>query len=165
MELKLNSWYVKLWKYTYSHRLPNNLCLLFWQLVVAILLFIPNIIFRIPVNIMNYFSSPWNQVKRGDARTGIGIIMYLLFFATIIICFTTYNWFLWAINSYSYDYAAATMGGTFLIVGLFFLIRAIWLHYDTGYKIIAKTNNNIVVNYIDAWYNNHCPKIDWKDKE
>ena len=57
MNLKLNSWYVWLWDYTYSEKVPNNLCPLFWKLVVAILLFIPNVIFRIPTVIVKLIIS------------------------------------------------------------------------------------------------------------
>ena len=30
-------------------------------------------------------------------------------------------------------------------------------------RTIKKTvSNNIIVNYSKSWYNNHCPKINWK---
>ena len=49
MELKLNSWYVWLWNYTYNKQLPSNLCPFFWKLILAIILFIPNFILRLPL--------------------------------------------------------------------------------------------------------------------
>ena len=160
MELKLNSWYVRLWNYTYPETVPNNLCPLFWKLVIAILLFPINIILRIPVNIMNLFVR--NKVDRGDARSGIGFGIYAIIIASAFILTCLYNYILWAINAYSYDGEFASIGGLFLLVGAFFIIRHYWLTYNTGYKIEHTVSNNIVVNYTKSWYENHCPKINWK---
>lgn len=162
MNLNLNSWYVWLWDYTYEEDVPNNLCPFFWKLIAAMLLFIPNIILRIPVVIVNMFCNEYNKIERGDARTGIGALMYIIGIATILVCYTTYNWFLWSINSYSYDYAAANIGGMFLLVGLFLLIRYYWLENEVGYKVVKTANTNMLTTYTKAWYNNHCPKINWK---
>ena len=160
MQLKLNSWYVRLWNYTYPETVPNNLCPLFWKLVIAILLFPINIVLRIPVNIMNLFTK--NKVERGDARSGIGFGIYAIIIGTAFILTCLYNYILWAINAYSYDNGCASLGGLFLVVGAFFIIRHYWLMYNTGYKIEHTVSNNIVVNYTKSWYENHCPKINWK---
>ena len=90
MNLKLNSWYVWLWNYTYAKDVPNNLCPLFWKLVVAILLFIPNVILRIPVTIVNLISK--NPVERGDGRTGIGFFIYGIIASIIIISISLYQY-------------------------------------------------------------------------
>ncbi len=168
MELKLNSWYVWLWDYTYSETVPNNLCPLFWKLAVAILLFIPNVIFRIPTNIFNACQKhDWNLID--VARTGFGIIFYIATFGACWILYFEYNYILWLFDAYSYDSLYATFGGIFLCIGIFLIIRYFWLEYNTGYKIenVAdtikeKASNNIIINYTKAWYNNHCPKITWK---
>lgn len=162
MELKLNSWYVWLWNYTYPENLPNNLCPLFWKLVVAILLFPINLVLRIPVNIINLVVKDYDKIERGDARTGIGIVMYIIFILALFVISTLYHWALWLFNAYSYDSTAATMGGFFISVGIFFIIRYYWLKHNTKDKIVDKTTNNIIVNYTKSWYNNHCPKINWK---
>lgn len=160
MNLKLNSWYVYLWNYTYSESVPNNLCPLFWKLVVAILLFIPNVIFRIPTVIANSFYSEHNKII--DARTGLGILMYMLIICVIAILLWIYNFILYMFNAYSYDNEFAFLGGVVLFAGLFFLIRYYWLKKDVGYTIKETTTNNIIVNYASSWYNKHCPKINWK---
>lgn len=160
MNLKLNSWYVWLWNYTYSENVPNNLCPLFWKLVVAILLFIPNVIFRIPTVIVNLFYSKYNKII--TARTGLGILIYMFLISSLIVLVALYNYLLWLFGAYSYDSGAAGCGGVFLCVGLFFLIRYFWLKKDIGYAIKETATDNIIVNYASSWYNKHCPKITWK---
>jgi hypothetical protein len=160
MNLKLNSWYVWLWDYTYSEKVPNNLCPLFWKLVVAILLFIPNVIFRIPIVIVNLFQSKYNKII--TARTGLGIFAYFFIAATIFVLYSIYNYLLWLFGAYSYDSGAVACGGIVLCVGLFFLIRYFWLKKNVGYAIEKTATDNIVVNYASSWYNKHCPKITWK---
>jgi len=160
MELKLNTWYVWLWNYTYSKRLPDNLCPFFWKLVIAILLFIPNLILRIPVTVINLFSK--NKIGRNDDRTGKGILIYFIIIASCSIIVCIYNWILWLFNAYSYNRTSASIGGLFLLVGLAILIAHYWEEYNTGNKIVYSLKNNIVVNYTSAWYYKHCPKINWK---
>ena len=95
MELKLNTWYVWLWNYTYGESLPNNLCPFFWKLVAAMLLFIPNLILRIPVVIINLFHSKHNRMGKNDARTGIGSVIYVIVVIAIFIIMCLYNYVLW----------------------------------------------------------------------
>lgn len=159
MNLKLNSWYVWLWDYTYSERVPNNLCPLFWKLVVAVLLFIPNVIFRIPTVIVNLF---YNRDKTIAGRTGIGILIYMFLITSVFVLYCIYNYLLWLFEAYSYDETLAACGGGFLCVALLLLIRYYWLEKDIGYAIEKTATDNIVVNYASSWYNKHCPKITWK---
>lgn len=159
MNLKLNSWYVWLWDYTYLERVPKNLCPLFWKLVVAVLLFIPNVIFRIPTVIVNLF---YNRNKIIEGRTGIGILIYMFLIASVFLLYSIYNCLLWLFEAYSYDKVGATVGGILLCVALFFLIRYYWLKKDVGYAIKETATDNIIVNYASSWYNKHCPKINWK---
>lgn len=160
MELKLNTWYVWLWNYTYSERLPDNLCPFFWKLVIAILLFIPNVILRLPITIINLFSK--DKIDDDKVRTGMGIIVYIIIIASSFIIACIYSWLLWLFNAYSYDSTTATFGGLFLLAGLTLLIAHYWKEYNTGNKVVYSLKNNIVVNYTNAWYYKHCPKINWK---
>jgi hypothetical protein len=160
MNLKLNSWYVWLWEYTYAEDLPNNLCPLFWKLVVAIFLFIPNVILRIPTLIFNMFTL--FPTKRGNGRTGIGLFIYVLTAGTILLSIALYHYWLWLAGSYSYDSTLATIGGFILCVGTFFILREVWIQKNASKTIQKTVSNNIIVNYSKSWYNNHCPKINWK---
>lgn len=162
MNLKTNTWYVKLWDYTYAEGLPDNLCPFFWKLVTAMLLFIPNVILRIPVVFMNTFMySKYNQIEKGDPRTAIGIIIYAMIIVIIFYIFCLYNYILWLFQAYSYNSSAATYGGFLLFLTIGIIIARIWDKKDVTDKLKEKTSNNIIVNYIKAWYNNHCPRIKW----
>lgn len=160
MELKTKSWYVWLWEYTYAEDLPNNLCPFFWKLIVAMLLFVPNIIFRIPVTIGNVFFK--SKVERGDARTGIGIFLYGLILTALLILFCEYNLIRASLNFYSYDQRAANIGLGMLVAGICLLIGYYWQEHNTTDKVKHVASNNILVNFTKAWYNNHCPRINWK---
>jgi len=163
MELKTKSWYVWLWEYTYAEDLPNNLCPFFWKLIVAMLLFIPNVIFRIPVTISNLFMT-W-PIKRGDNRTGNGIVMWLLFNLFIVTIIFNYHLFLWLIGDDSAE-ISWVVGGIFMdFVILLILIRHLWENTLIADRLAYKASNNIIVTMTKAWYKNHCPKINWKDKE
>ena len=162
MQLKLNSWHVWLWNYTYPDTVPNNLCPYFWKTIAAMLLFIPNIIFRIPVVILSLFFSKNAKFEQNDGRTGIGILIYIILAAAIFVIIFLYNYLLWLFNAHSYDSVFATLGGIELLIGLFFLIRYFWLENRIGNTIAHTASNNMVVNYTQAWYHKHCPRINWE---
>lgn len=161
MELKIKSWYVWLWEYTYAEDLPNNLCPFFWKLILAMLLFIPNIIFRIPTSIGNLIFKD-KKIERGDARTGIGIFLYGVIFAILFVLHCEYNLLKATLGFYSYNQFAANVGLFMIIVALCILIGYYWKKNITTNKIKNIASNNILVNFTKAWYNNHCPRINWK---
>jgi hypothetical protein len=152
MELKLNSWYVWLWNYTYDTRLPDNLCPFFWKLVLAIILFIPNVILRLPVNILRIFD------KDVEVNSAIGAFVWLVFISVTLITYTISHWILWLVDAYSYDSAAANVGGFVVIATILF---SIYYYLFESNKSI-NLDNNILITYIKSVYNKHCPKINWK---
>ena len=158
MNLKTNSWYVWLWKYTYSTSLPSNLCPFFWKLILAIVLFIPNVILRIPTTVTNIINKDCVEEK----RTLYGILVYICISAVMIICYAVYNWALWLFNAYSYDGHAAFGGGLFLITGFAGVIVYYYEEKKITLSIKESIKNNILINITKAWYNKRCPKINWK---
>ena len=158
MNLKTNSWYVWLWDYTYSTSLPNNLCPFFWKLILAMILFIPNVILRIPTIVINM--TPGNHVE--EARTGLGILVYFCILTVMIICYAVYNWVLWLFNAYSYDGHAAFGGGITLIASIAGITAYYYEEKEITLSIKKNIKNNILLNMADAWYNKHCPRITWK---
>jgi len=162
MELKTKSWYVWLWEYTYAEDLPNNLCPFFWKLIVAMLLFIPNVIFRIPVTIFNLFAT--YPIKRGDDRTGNGIGTWLVLFAIVTIIALNYYLFLWLMGD---DKALAWAMGAILMdtMILTVLIKIIWDQNYIGDILAYKASYNMLVIFTKSWYNKHCPRINWKENE
>jgi hypothetical protein len=152
MELKLNSWYVWLWNYTYGTRLPDNLCPFFWKLVLAIILFIPNVILRLPVNILRIFD------KDIEAESGMGAFVWLVFISITLITYMLLHWILWLFDAYSYNSGAASAGGFIIIVTILFSIY----YYILESNSFIKSDDNILITYTKSVYNKHCPKINWK---
>jgi hypothetical protein len=160
MELKTKSWYVWLYNYTYNSKLPENLCPFFWKLVTAIILFIPNLILRLPVSIVNMITK--DGFHKGDGRTGIGIIIYTIVTIIIFYIIGIYHYILWALNFDNYNSTLATLGGIISIIICILIIREIWIKKNVKYTLEDKISNNIIVNYCKSWYKNYCPKINWK---
>ena len=152
MELKLNSWYVWLWNYTYDTRLPDNLCPFFWKLVLAIILFIPNVILRLPLNILKIFN------KNIEVESGIGAFVWLVFISVTLITYAIFHWILWLVNSYNYDSGAASAGGFIIIATVLCSIYYYLFESDKSINL----NNNILITYTKSVYNKHCPRINWK---
>ena len=155
MELNYNSWYVSLYNYTYPASLPNNLCSLFWGLVLASVLFILNVILRITIHILNLFIK--DKFGKSDNRTLIGFAMYVVFAGIIATLYGAYNSLLLVLGSSNYDKMA---------IACFVII----ITCGTGLYLMSKETkpkpktlkNNIIINYAKAWYNKNCPRINWK---
>ena len=157
MELKLNSWYVWLWNYTYDTRLPNNLCPFFWKLVLAIILFIPNVILRLPVNVLRIFD------KDIEVESGMGAFVWLLFISVTLITYALFHWILWLVDAYSYNSGAASAGGFAVTFIILFSLYHYLLESNTPNELKSKfIQNNILITYTKSVYNKHCPKINWK---
>ena len=107
--------------------------------------------------------------KIDTGRTGLGIAGYILTAGIIFVMWCLYNFVLYLLNSYSYDNNAVICSEVIIFIALFVIISYYWSKYKTADKIIdvsktikEKTSNNIVINYTKSWYNNNCPKINWK---
>ena len=53
MKIKTNSIHAKIYRFVYSSDLPMNLCPYFWSLIWAIVVFIPDLIIKLPVLLWN----------------------------------------------------------------------------------------------------------------
>ena len=155
MELKLNSWYVWLWNYTYDEKLPSNLCPFFWKLVLAIILFIPNFILRLPLVIVNIFTK-----KIEKESSALGVIIWLILSAFTITTYSLFHFFMYLFDAYSYDSGAASCGGIVLVslgVGIIYN----YLH-NKSYYLENTLKNNIIISYTKSVYGKYCPRINWK---
>ena len=160
MELKLNSWHVWLYNYTFNSKLPDSLCPYFWKLVLALLLFPINVVLRLPVYISFLFIDTYKDEY--SERTGSGIFLWFLIVFCIFAPIAIYHNILWWFNAYSYNNDLAICGGFLLIIIAVIIIAVLNENNDIAYNIKYKAKNNILVNYSKAWYNNYCPKINWK---
>jgi hypothetical protein len=155
MELKLNSWYVWLWNYTYNEKLPSNLCPFFWKLVLAIILFIPNFILRLPLVIGNIFNK---KIEKESSALG-GFIWFLLYSFTLM-TYTLFHFFMYLFDADSYDSSAALCGGI-VLVSLGIIIIYYYL-YNKSYYLENTLKNNIIISYTKSVYGKYCPRINWK---
>jgi len=166
MNLNLNSWYVKLWNFTYSTtHLPNNLCPFFWKLVAAILLFIPNLVLRIPVYVTNlFYKHKIDRIRQGDGRTGMGVGLYLILAVIILVIISFWHLGLYLFTLQSYDIGLVGFSLFCIAVGII-LFTMHWLkNRNSKRKIHSFFTNNILITFTKAKYNKYCPSINWIKK-
>ena len=155
MELKLNSWYVWLWKYTYNEKLPSNLCPFFWKLILAIILFIPNFILRLPLVIGSIF---YKRIEKESSA--LGIIIWIILVFCMFITYSLFHFIMYLFDAYSYDSGAALCGGV-ILVSLGVVVICNYL-CNKSYYLENNLKNNIIISYTKSIYGKYCPKINWK---
>jgi hypothetical protein len=131
------------------------LCPFFWKLVLAIILFIPNFILRLPLVIVNIFTK-----KIEKESSALGVIIWLILSAFTITTYSLFHFFMYLFDAYSYDSGAANCGGIVLVslgVGIIYN----YLH-NKSYYLENTLKNNIIISYTKSVYGKYCPRINWK---
>ena len=167
MELSKKSWMVWLWEFSYNKNLPKNLCPFFWGLILAMLLFIPIIIVRMPYYIYNVYNVLSRQntkdydeyVKITLNQTKFGINSYMVIILLSLLGHGFYDM-----------YAVVWLGkpaiGTVILPTMFITIVVIFcIAYitDSGYLNGIRDFIKLCKEFIKAKYNKYCPTITWKD--
>lgn len=163
MKINKNSWHSKLYHWTYDTDyityLPTNLCPYFWKLVFALLVFIPNLIVRIPYLILNKL---WfKEISKGSESTINGILCSLSIFLLFVVSIMEWELIKACFNFYSYDSFLAN--STLMMDLLVLIILSIFIYNITINKNYIKDGVNIPVEFIKAKYNKYCPQITWLD--
>lgn len=160
MKANKNSLHAKLYEFTYSSYLPDNLCPYFWKLVWAIIVLVPNFIIQFPALIIQIFSKSSDDC--GDRR-GMGTVIYIIGFFLSLYFKITFHLIKGIFNCYSYSQEFAIWGG--IINTIIFIISAVFfIKYLLGKrrKRIEEKRPNIIVEFAKAKYGKYCPKIDWE---
>lgn len=173
MKINTNSWHVKLHKYIFTGRLPDNLCPYFWRIVKGLIFVIPASILRLPLYLAWLFERLFKKTdyensflvnhKNEDRslENMFGFLMYVLLLCVFTLIFIEYHFFR-KIMGYSFDSFSAENGYMvniiiLIIVGLIVI-----------YEIIMATRKNktpsILREFIKAKYHKYCPKIEWVNK-
>jgi hypothetical protein len=131
------------------------LCPFFWKLVLAIILFIPNFILRLPLVIVNIFNK---EIEKESSA--LGAIIWIILCAFTITTYSLFHFFMYLFDAYSYDSGAASCGGIVLVslgVGIIYN----YLH-NKSYYLENSLKNNIIISYTKSVYGKYCPRINWK---
>ena len=166
MKIKTNSIHAKIYRFVYSSDLPMNLCPYFWSLIWAIVVFIPDLIIKLPVLLWN-LTTDTNQKTEKKEQRGIGFAVYVLTGIFILWIISTYNLIKYWFNCYSYNNQFAEIGGFINIIFMFIILVILYAAYDYEIgefkdSLLNKSENNIIIQFIKAKYNKYCPKIDWE---
>jgi hypothetical protein len=132
MKSSKKSLHARLYRFMYYSDLPNNLCPYFWKLVLAFILF--------------------------------SFIIYISLYIGCCVLFVNYHLVKMILNCYSYNYNHA-IGAVFVDICIALVFIGLYINnfIENNYKKEkAKTNQNIIKEFIKAKYNNYCPKIDWE---
>lgn len=156
MKANTNSWHSKLYSLTYSKRLPDNLCPYFWKLIIAIIVFIPNIIIQFPCFIIPYFKEDDCKEKRI-----IGFCSYFILLTVSSIIYLNYNLVKAIFNCYSYSSELANITAVFEVVILLAIGTILGSNYYSDHRVYKEKTPNILTEFIKAKYGKYCPKIEW----
>lgn len=176
LEKSFNS---KLYRWFYcTNELPKGFCPYFWKLAIAWLFLIPVGLIGLPM-IINYYKdlrkSNYSEIRFSERlgnSLGVYCGIYLVFCLVLpfTLFFTTYekDTFLWSSTFIGF---IVLIG--FIIVGIAYLIEQIkenrqrtkYSNDEEGRLIIIEKKPNLIIEFIKAKYNKHCPKIEWVDKE
>ena len=161
MNLNQKSWHAKIYLYTYQS-LPNNLCIYFWGLLLAILL----TIILGPLSIPGYFFTKKDSYKHLLNSFVISVIFYLilslLLFALYELLFIPIAYFLNFKIIFTYkDLLSSIISWCFILAGI--LIHCIFLLIR--YIKNKHVKDNILINYIKAKTKGICPLINWENTE
>lgn len=165
MKANIKSTHAKLYEFTYTSNLPKNLCPYFWKLVIAVLLFIPNFIVQIPSLLIDLFTKPDEWEDCYDRRCK-GMAAYFVLILLLIIIMVETNFFKATFGAYSYDQFFANFGLVSNVMGLFFLLRFLWLKYIRYWKLFEREYKeptpSIITEFVKAKYHKYCPTIEWE---
>ena len=175
---KRNSIHAALYRFTYSNNLPDNLCPYFWQLVTAVILFIPLVIIRILRFISKQIPVLRNQLpgRTAGEKHLEGFAIFLGGWVVYVFLFCIVNMVIYFFNTKLANQGAAFAGMLFTAIGIIaaivFVIISLtdrrcdkiaqkkWEAIHNGQ--VYKPKSNILIDFIKAWYHKHCPKIDWE---
>lgn len=96
-----------LYQFTYNSKLPQNLCPYFWKLVLALVLFIPYLIIKLPSYIENLFAKDYRETYE---HLGCGLALYFTGLCLFIIGLVEYQWIKVIFHCYSYECELANCG-------------------------------------------------------
>ena len=166
MELNLNSWSAKLYRWFYvKNEMPPSLCVYFWELIIAIVfspfffvLFIPSMVISLFIKDYN------NEIEKLSDKIFINLITYLLICCVILMVYGAYTILTYGLfNNDTFRYDMQMTGivllGILILFSLYFLVSYL-------FKKITKSNKtNIIKEYVKAKVNGFCPKINWRDNK
>jgi hypothetical protein len=155
MKIKRAAWHAKFYKAMYvTNKLPTNLCPYFWKLVLAVI--------TLPITSVSFlgrctsFGDRFSWIFITAFIEGIifsvGLLLSMMF--GLISSTSKINWHEFLI--------ANGMGiagcAVFALIGYFFEILSRWEH-----KAAKEKQPNILVEFVKAKKNKHCPMIEWED--
>lgn len=173
MLISKNGFWIKLYRWTYgvSERElepQNNLCPIFWKILISLIFLIPNLVIGLPAHIITYVS------KEAYYDTKM-LIKYLI---SILVYAILYSLFAFVLSIIVYFRNVELLGmsvkdaKTILImfIGAIIMIIIAILVYKLSSQIKKRRNQDgvnksksILIEGVKAWYNKYCPKITWID--
>lgn len=171
MEIKLNSITSIIYRWFYATKImPKSLCPYFWKVVLMYIFLLPYALLSLPTSI--YYKIK-DKNFYGDSeffleKPFIGILLYTTILISLILLFS--------LSIFWIDFEQKSFFRCFQVVGILLwigiilavIITTITKYYeDKRYRDWyndeeKKVKKYMLIEYIKAFYNKHCPKIDWK---
>lgn len=166
-KFNLNSWHYKFYKFvTGSYRKPQNLCPYFWKLV----LIISASWFLLPVYIVQIFNKDWKGDDTFDDGIGEKFLVSLLLWMVTVLFFLPSVALLeglgvpiWIFILTAFLFWTAVACSLFILYNIIVGVDKLIKKFRKVERISNTTG--LIESRFDAWYHNHCPKIEWVDDD
>ncbi len=165
MNLTKNSKHARLYRWFYSaDDMPQSLCLYFWKLLFAIILFIPAWIITWPAHIIFPLLGDEESDLTGDALLSGAVYVAL----AALWCVGCFVFCLFNIQLPLNEHInGAILDSGFCGALVIFFALGIFIDYIDDKRIPKKENKeevNIIYTFIKAKTDKYCPKITWNDE-
>ena len=166
-----HSFHAKLYKFTYSSDLPENLCPYFWKLVIGFLLLIPNALLQLPTRIFKGLLEDLYSTDFKDTGNyqSYGLLTWFLLALAAVVIISLIHLGLW-IFGFNHIPFLAGLGMTVLFTVAAFVSVHFYNEWkeDREFKKELRRlegieeKQGIVMEFLKATYNRYCPKIKWR---
>jgi len=152
MKLKSSSWYYKLHRMTYEN-MSYNLCSFFWETVLAVIMFVPNIVWCfIPDQIGKLFGHKRHKDPFFTERW----VWAFLNYATVVILYS-------AVCVFFYPFGLnKTEDNFFKVMGYIVWALVIIVVFCILIHLIFTRRKTLLTDFIKAKKQKICPRIEWE---
>ena len=169
MELNLNSFSAKLYKWFYAietnkywtieAQMPKTLCSYYWELVVAYILAIPLAVLIVPTYLFEQYKG-----DKSHERIGAGFVLWSVVFIFFTLIYPLFEYFsILPIIGNLFE-ASCILWSIIIIIAMAIGCGIFWDYLADrieNNRTYYEKKPNLLIEYIKAKKNKYCPKITW----
>jgi len=173
MLINKNNFLIRLYRWTYAVsekklEQQNNLCPIFWRMLISLIFLVPNLVFGLPAHIITYVTKEAYYDTKMWIKYIISLLVYIILFFLLELVLSIIVYFR-NVELLGMRVKDAKVILIWVIATIIMFTIAI-LAYRLSTQMIKRKNHNgtnksksILIEGVKAWYNKYCPKITWID--